>query len=117
VRARVRTDLGRWVAASSLPVMDGGAAETYRLRLQIGRFFRGRVLTLVVVLREAALSLLGDGAGVAPAWVVVEDRASGQRRWRVSAGRGIGVGEHLLATMEADQRRMTAAEFEQTWRK
>jgi hypothetical protein len=97
--------------------VSGIASDAYRLRLQVGRFFRGKVLTALVVLRDLPLTFLGGGGGVAPAWVVVEDRVTGERRWRVRAGRGLGVGEHLLASMEEDLRRITAAEFEQTWNK
>lgn len=66
-----------------------------------------------MLLRTLPLTLLaGDTDAVAPAWVVVTDAVTGETRWRVSAGRGFGTGEHLLEAMKSDLSSMTAAEFE-----
>lgn len=88
------------------------------LRLQVGRMLHGRLLALAVVLRALPLTLLGgDDDAVAPAWVVVDDKATGETLWRVSAGRGFGAGEHLLEAMEADLSQMTETEFQEEWRR
>jgi hypothetical protein len=78
----------------------------------------GRLLGLAVFLRTFVLMVLGgDADAVAPAWVVVKDRGTGETCWRVSAGRGYGTGEHLLNAMEADLSHMTEAAFQMEWRK
>jgi hypothetical protein len=70
-----------------------------------------------VLLRNAPAALIfgPDFDALAPAWVVVEDRTTGRVLGRVSAGRGAGVGEHLLATMLADAQTLTMSGFRDRW--
>ena len=67
----------------------------------------------------AAESMKTDSAGLAetkPAWVVVQEKATGRVIGRVSAGRTAGVGERLLASMQADAKSLPAYEFRARWR-
>lgn len=67
-------------------------------------------------MRDLPFAWIGiDGIGLAPAWVVVSDRRSGQLLRKVSAGRAHGSGEHLLARIREDAAVMSRAEFLATW--
>ena len=93
------------------------AADSLDCRLQVGRFLRGRLLALAVVLRELPTILFDSGGDrVAPAWIVVSDRHNGADVLRVGAGRGAGVGELLLTTMQREAAVMERDEFLARWR-
>lgn len=99
--------------------MSTPAYEVFRLRLQVGRMLRGRMLSAIVFLRELPLMFFdafGSQSG-APTWVVVEDRATGRECWRVAAGRDYGAGELILAEMRTDAEVLTQMEFVTRWRR
>lgn len=80
--------------------MTRTAAETYVLRLQVGRVLPRPLLAVAVALRELALStaLQGGLTGLAaPAWVVVTEGTVVVLR--VPAGREPEAGPELLAEM------------------
>jgi hypothetical protein len=94
------------------------AAEAWSLRLQVGRRLRGNWLALAVLLRKVPLALLQTGLdtdSLAPAWVVVEDRATGRTVGRVGCGRMVGAAERLLASMQTDAETMDTDEFRARW--
>ena len=92
------------------------AALTLRAHLRHGRLLKGWPLAAAVGLRElpCALLTLGESlhvARVAPAWVVVEDRLSGQVVRRLPAGRVAGAGEQLLEQVRLELREGTRSHF------
>jgi hypothetical protein len=95
------------------------AAEAWSLGLQVGRRLRGRWLALAVLLRKVPSALLLqtglDTDSLAPAWVVVEDRATGRAVGRVGCGRMVGAAERLLASMQTDAETMDTDEFRARW--
>ena len=95
------------------------AALTLRAHLRHGRLLKGWPLAAAVGLRELPCALLSLGeslhvARVAPAWVVVEDRLSGEVVRRLPAGRVAGVGEQLLAQIRLELREGTREQFLQS---
>ena len=93
------------------------ASETLDLTLQVGRVLRGRLLALVVLVRELPLVYLSAGTSrVAPAWVVVRDRQQGNELLRVRAGRELGAGESILAAMSTEAAEMDRETFLARWR-
>jgi len=92
------------------------AALSLRAHLRRGRVLTGRPLALAVVLRELPCALLSLGESlhvtrVAPAWVVVEDRLSGQVVRRLPAGRLAGAAEQLLDQVRIELRESTREQF------
>ena len=93
------------------------AAHSLVLDLQVGRRLRGRLLALVVLLREVPLAWVGlGGVGLAPAWVVVRERSTGEEVLRISAGRGAGAGEQLLSAMQREAVELDRECFLERWR-
>lgn len=92
------------------------AALSLRAHLQRGRVLRGWPLAVAVGLRElpCALLTLGESvhvARVAPTWVVVQDRLSGEVVRRLPSGRVAGAGEHLLEQVRIELRESTREQF------
>jgi len=93
------------------------ASSCVDLRLQVGRRLLGRRLTLAVLLRNLPLVLTGgmESEYVAPAWVVVSDRPSGDVVGVVRAGRAAGAGEEILQQMLVDAGHMALPELLTHW--
>ena len=92
------------------------AAVTLRAHLRHGRVLTGRALAVAVALRElpCALLTLGESLHVvrgAPAWVVVEDRLTGEVHRRLAAGRVVGAGELLLDQVRIELREASREQF------
>lgn len=92
------------------------AALTLRAHLRVGRLLRGWPLALVVALRDLPCAVFTAGTSldvpaVAPSWVVVEDRGSGEVLLRLPAGRSAGAGPALLDEVQAELRSLTRADF------
>ncbi len=92
------------------------AALSLRAHLRSGRVLRGWPLALAVGLRELPCAVLTAGAsvqvpGVAPSWVVVEDRGSGRVLRRLPAGRAAGAGSALLGQVQLELRTGTRTQF------
>ena len=87
-----------------------------RAHLRVGRLLRGWPLALVVALRDLPCAVFTAGtsldvAPVAPSWVVVEDRGTGQVLMRLPAGRSAGAGAALLDEVQAELRTRTREDF------
>jgi hypothetical protein len=92
------------------------AALSLRAHLRSGRLLRGWPLALVVALRDVPCAVLTGGSSlsspaVAPSWVVVEDRGSGEVLRRLPAGRAADAGATLLAHVQAELRGRSRQEF------
>jgi hypothetical protein len=92
------------------------AALSLRASLRRGRVLSGWPLAVAVALRELPCALLSLGESlhvtrVAPGWVVVEDRLSGEVLRRIPVGRVAGAGEHLLDQVRIELRERTREEF------
>lgn len=92
------------------------AALSLRAHVRSGRLLRGWPLALAVGLRDLPCALLTVGEslsrpGVAPSWVIVEDRGTGEVVRRLPAGRIPGAGGSLLAQVRLELRTRTRAEF------
>jgi hypothetical protein len=92
------------------------AALSLRAHLRSGRLLRGWPLALAVALRDLPCAVLTVGEslsrpGVAPSWVVVEDRGSGEVVLRLPAGRAAGSGAWLLEQVRLELRTRTREEF------
>lgn len=92
------------------------AALSLRASLRRGRVLRGWPLAVAVGLRELPCALLSLGESlhvtrVAPTWVVVEDRLTGEVLRRLPAGRVAGAGEHLLEQVRLELREGTREQF------
>jgi hypothetical protein len=92
------------------------AALSLRAHLRHGRLLKGWPLAFAVGLRElpCAMLTLGESlhvARVAPTWVVVEDRLSGEVVRRLPAGRVAGAGELLLDQVRLELRAGTREQF------
>ena len=93
------------------------AADTFSLRVQVGRFLIGYFLGLAVALRELAFGILLQGGVpgyLAPAWVVVDD-ATGKTVLKVPAGREANAGPELLADMQRSAAFMAPDHFIERW--
>lgn len=92
--------------------------DIYSLRIQVGRFLCGRDLAVAVFMREVLLGLLSGGMSglLAPAWVVVTNRHTGQEEFRVGAGREANAAPDLLAHMEQDAEVLSLVEFIAKWK-
>lgn len=95
------------------------AADHYVLQLQVGRFLRGKWLILAILLREIPLMVASSSSGssglVAPSWVLINSRSTGQLVARVAAGREAGAGSQLLAAMQRDAGLLSANVFLDKW--
>lgn len=92
------------------------AALSLSARLRRGRVLRGWPLVVAVGLRELPCAMLTLGESlhvtrVAPTWVVVEDRLSGEIVRRLPAGRVAGVGEQLLDQVRLELRERSREQF------
>ncbi len=100
--------------------MDAPAEEEFTARLQVGRWLRGPFLAVAVLVRNVVLVFVTLGFGwdlnlLAPTWVVVSRRATGEEVGRLTAGRFAGDGERLLAEVEVSLKEMSAEEFLSNW--
>jgi len=88
------------------------------IHLQVGRILRGRLLATAVLLRQLPWVYVsgGDPSRVAPAWVVVRNRADGAQLLRVSAGRQSGAGELIFSSMSKDAGELSREAFLERWR-
>lgn len=92
------------------------AALSLRAHLQSGRLLRGWPLALTVALRDLPCAFLTVGEslsrpGVAPSWVVVEDRGTGAVVRRLPAGRAAGAGAALLEQVRLELRTRSREQF------
>ena len=89
---------------------------TLRAHLRTGRVLRGWPLAAVVALRELTCAVFTAGTSldvpaVAPSWVLVEDRGTGERLLRLPAGRAAGAGAALLDQVQAELRGLSREDF------
>ena len=92
------------------------AALSLRAHLRVGRLLRGWPLALLVALRELPGAAVNAGTpldvpSVAPSWVVIEDRGTGEVLLRLPAGRCAGSGPALLDEVQAELRARTREDF------
>ncbi len=105
-------------AEDSLPPSGPAAGDVFEVRLQVGRVLRGPLLAVAVALRVIVVSLLTAswaGGWLAPAWVVVSRKGTGEVVGRLSAGREPGAGEALLDEVQASMCDKTVEEFLRRW--
>lgn len=101
--------------------MEERADRAFDVRLQVGRRLRNPVLGVAVLLRNVGLAVLTYGVGglptelLAPAWVVITDKAGGKELGRLAAGRVVGAGEELLADVRADLAALDVPEFSERY--
>lgn len=105
---------------------DPRAAQMYEARLQVGRRLTGWSLAVVVALRNLgrntlSAATLGALGGVdvttwlAPSWVVVTCRDTGEEVARLPAGRDAGAGEALMAELKRSLSEMSVDDFRLRW--
>jgi len=100
--------------------VDGRAQEpaalSLRAHLRVGRLLRGWPLALVVAMRELPCAVFTAGTSldvpaVAPSWVLIEDRGTGEQLLRLPAGRAAGAGAVLLDEVQAELRMRSRQDF------